>query len=393
MLSFILSYIAASLLTCLPGTVSGYIPRHVPSVEEVETIGALLDLSVKGKYPGTTKTRPGKSGPTPVWNQRTSILYYHRRQVGKPIMWLTLAMGEIGNAKNLISNKKTCMEVWKASHPEEFSEMEEYIPKTWSDAESFREDMDHESVYVYKPVLGHSGEGITFKSGKDMSESIMEQEENGGPVNWVIQEFVDPFLFKGKKTHMRVLTLIIVQPDGSRDFYMYHKMRLFTAAEDFDEERITRVGDNSDMLITNTFHNKEVFESKPENKGKVFDSSTCLFDAETAMNPSESSLTFEYVYSRSKDIHILLYSIIGDLIECMSTDVSIYDESCFHIMASDIAFDKNGKPYFLEMNSAMGYNIIWTDDEQSEFANGVAALVKGTDSPYIVTDSSMWEKI
>lgn len=368
---------------------------YTPSQEEVDKLSGILDLAVKGRYPGTSRTRPGKiPGRTnPIWNQRTTILYYHRRQAGRPIMWLTLAMGEIGNAKDIISNKKTWMGIWKETHPEEFTKMEKYIPKTWSDTDSFHSDMKEDSVYVYKPVLGHSGEGITFKTGYEMSKAMVDQEENGGPAQWVIQEFVDPFLFDNKKTHMRVLTLIIVQPDGSREYFIYHKMRLFTAAEDFDEERLVGGGDNSHMLITNTVHNKLFFESKPENRGKTFDSSTCLFDAETALGSSDSSLSFEYVYSRSKIMHNTIYSILGDLVECKATDVSIYDDSCFHIMASDVAFDREGNPFFLEMNNAMGYNIIWTDEEQSEFTRGVASLVRGTSSPYHVDDSSMWERL
>lgn len=387
----------ASVFSCLVFGPLGAIANHVytPSHNETERISSLLELSVRGKYPGTNRTRPGRiPGRTnPIWNQRTTILYYHRRQAGRPIMWLTLAMGEIGNARNIISNKKTWMPLWKESHPEEFSDMEKYLPRTWSDVDSFHRNMEEDSIYVYKPVLGHSGEGITFKTGYEMSKAIVKQERNRGPVNWVIQEFVDPYLFDNKKTHMRVLSLIIVQPDGSREFFMYHKMRLFTAAEDFDEDRLVDGGDNSHMLITNTVHNKLFFESKPENKGKTFDSSTCLFDAETVMNSSQGSLTFDYVYSRSRDMHNTIYSILGDLVECEATDVSIYDDSCFHIMASDVAFDKNGNPFFLEMNNAMGYNIIWTDEEQSEFTRGVAALVKDTASPYSVDDSSMWEKL
>ena len=189
---------------------------------------------------------------------------------------------------------------------------------------------------------------------------------------------------------MRCITLVIVQPDGTREFFMYDKMRIFTAAEPFDEDRLIEGGDNSFMLLTNMHQNKIYFQENPENIGKRFSPSSCISDAETSMKKGSKGVTsFESLYSSTKNMHSIIYSIIGDVIKCEPTDVSIYDDACFHMMASDIAVDRDGNPYFLEMNNAMGYNA-WTEEEIAGFYNGVAGLVRGTASPYTVEDTSMW---
>lgn len=63
--------------------------------------------------------------------------------------------------------------------------------------------MGEDELYVFKPVLSQGGEGISFERGSELSNNI---EQRTG--SWVIQEFVDPFLYKGRKTHMRPLTLV-----------------------------------------------------------------------------------------------------------------------------------------------------------------------------------------
>lgn len=146
--------------------------------------------------------------------------------------------------------------------------------------------------------------------------------------------------------------------------------------------------------MSNVHQNKLHFESDPSNSGKKFSTSDCVLDAETALSSADSDLDFEYVYHKTKEMHSVIFSIIGDLLECKGTDVSIYDDACFHIFASDMAFDKHGSPYFLEMNNAMGFKS-WTHEEQSGFWHGAAALIQGTASPYDLSDNdtSMWERI
>lgn len=348
-------------------------------------LDSLVDLSSQGKYPGTSKTRQGRRGLIPVWSQRTAILHYNRRVVDNSTRWITLSMGVVSNARNLVSNKKRTRSVWKEANPIKFSEMEMYLPKTWSDTKSFEEDAEQKNTYVYKPVLGSGGNGIVFKRGGEMVSSLREKESRGDKSSWVVQEFIQPYLHNNRKTHMRCITLVIIQPDGTREFFMYDKMRIFTAAEEFDEDRLLQGGDNSFMLLTNMHQNRVYFEEDPSNKRKKFSPSSCIFDAETYMEPS----LYESTYSSTKRMHSIIYSIIGDLILCEPTGVSVYDDACFHMMASDIAVDGEGNPYFLEMNNAMGYNA-WTSDEISSFYGGASGLVKGTVSPYKSGDTSMW---
>lgn len=96
-----------------------------PTESDLRRISDLLELAKAGKYPGTTGTRPRKSGVgvMPVWNQRTAILYFNRRQAGDALMWLTLAMGQFANARTLVSDKKVFLEVWEKVAPVQFADM------------------------------------------------------------------------------------------------------------------------------------------------------------------------------------------------------------------------------------------------------------------------------
>lgn len=108
---------------------------YEPTEAELGRISHLLELAKVGKYPGTNRVRPGKRGGTvPVWCQRTAMLHYNRRQVGAPLMWLTLAMGEVKNSKTVISNKKTWMKVWEEAHPAQFERMQKV---RWEERGSF----------------------------------------------------------------------------------------------------------------------------------------------------------------------------------------------------------------------------------------------------------------
>jgi len=362
---------------------------NVTDTRSLESLSTLLDLSVEGLYPGETRTKMSPNGKhiIPKWTMRTAILYYCRKTVGKAIMWLELSMGVVGNTRSLFQDKRMA-DVWKESNPVKFKELEKYFPMTWSDLDSFHYDMEEGSLYVYKPLIGYGGEGILFMNGLEMYTELKKKKDRGSTRGWIVQEFVDPFLVNEKKSHSRVLTLIMIQPDGSREFYIYNKMRIFTAPEKFDKKRLVDGGDNTHMLITNMHQNKVVFDSDPNNRGKRFSSDECVLDEEFVVGKER----FEYIYSEMRDLHSIIYSTMGDMIECSPTDVSIYSEACFNIMASDIAFDKNGKAYFLEINHDMAFNGVWTPEEQLSFSNGVAAIAR-TDSPFSVDDSSMWEKL
>lgn len=365
---------------------------HLLSDPDMVHVSTLMDLALKGKYPGTNHTRRGRRGVVPVWNQRTSILYYNRKNMGEPVMWLSLSMGVVANANALFSNKRTWLDVWEYASPDRFHEMEKYIPRTWFDIESFEREMGRESVYVYKPVYGYQGRGISFAKGSDILTYIHEREE------WVVQEFVNSFLYKGKKNHIRVVTMVIVQPDGSRQFFIYKRMRLYTAAEKFDESLLVsreRVDEDvSYMLLTNLHQNEVYFNKDPDNKGKEFSPQSCLFDTQSVLEGEEDiGVTFEHVFEESVGMHSIIYSIIGDAIECKPTDVSVYGDACFHLVASDISFDKYGFPTLLEMNHRMGMNALWSPEEQREMGDGLASLVKGVASPYSIDDATTWVEL
>lgn len=112
-----------------------------PTQADMNRISELLALAQAGEYAGTDRTRPGRYDPDrrrPVWTQRSAVLFYHRKQTGAAVMWMCLALGRVGNAKNLISNKKAWMGLWEEANPTQFKKMKDYLPRTWIDVDSFK---------------------------------------------------------------------------------------------------------------------------------------------------------------------------------------------------------------------------------------------------------------
>ena len=125
------------------------------------------------------------------------------------------------HCRELVSDKKESIKNWEESDPERFKIVDTYLPRTWSDTDKFESEMNPNKLYVFKPVMGTKGGGIEFKKGHQMTEYIESEGKKGVPSSyWVIQEFVDPFLWNNKKTRMRPVTMLIIQPSGEREFYI-----------------------------------------------------------------------------------------------------------------------------------------------------------------------------
>lgn len=363
-------------------------PGNMTTAHDLERVSFILDKCVRDKWYVKNKV--------PVHTLRAFILYYLRENSGQPLMWQTIAMGAVSNCLDLFADKKKSLEIWKESDPENFKIMETYLPRIWDYTDVFESEMNPDKLYVYKPVRGTGGNGIAFKKGHQMTKYVEDQTAQGVPSDdWVIQEFVDPFLWNNKKTHMRSISLLIIQPSGEREFYIYNKLRLFTAPLDYSEEALLDSEvDNQFMLLTNIHQNHNYFKLDPASEGKVWDPTTCLIDVEEGLGSGESSLTFDHVFYETKRMQTTMYSIVGDLLECKGTKTSIYDHACFHLLGTDIAIDKDGDLYFLEVNTAMHWNP-WTDSEISDILRGSAGLFKGTETPFDTsdTDLSMWTKM
>lgn len=335
------------------------------------------------------------AGGRPHYTQRSSFLHFQRENVGDPLVWMTLALGKVKNGNTLISDKKKSLETWKAGNPQAFSKLQEQLPTTWTDLESFDREMDKDMIYVYKPSNGAGAAGIVFQKGSEVSKLVKDLEsKSGASSEFVVQAFVDPFLYDGRKTHLRALTLMVVQPNGETEFFQFRTMKLIVAVEQFDEQRLIHGNDTANMVVTNLHQSRKWFKEHAS-KGMKYDYSKYVINAQDgfALPAGASQVTFDYVYDGVKNIHANLYSIIGPLFACKATDVSIYDNACFHIIASDVAVDKNGNTYLLEANMAMAINGIWNKTEIREFSNGAAALIKAPGTPFKEEKSSMWDKI
>lgn len=361
-----------------------------PPASKEEKLNRVMIKALNGEYPGDKRV---KENGDPVWNQRTSFLYYSRVSVGAPLIWMTLALGFVSNPISLISDKKKSIETWKSYDPVKYAELDPHIPHTWSDSKSFGEDVDESIIYVLKPTGGAAGRGISFKKGGDIYNDLVENEKNDPPGTWVVQEFVNPFLYENRKTHFRVLSLVIVQPDGSREFHMYRRMRMFLAEEEFSEERLLSGEDIYYMMMTNMNQSQERFLENPENESSDFEWGRYIKDVETSFRLLDGEISFEDVHEEISNLHSKMYSTFGDLFQCRGTEVSLFDNACFHIIASDVALDKTGKPFLIEMNMSMGIKNLWNRNEISNFSNGAAALINAPGFPYKVEKTNMWSKI
>lgn len=372
---------------------SSPIPAPMTLDSKLKRVDTYMDMVRNGTYTGDDRVK--NIGGDVLYTQRTSLLYYRREQVGDPLAWLLLAMGTVRNGHDIISDKKKSIELWERANPFLFSKFQEHMPRTWTDANTFSNEMDPQGLYVFKPSNSADGVGVRFERGDVLMEKLVDEE--GG---WVVQQFITPYLFKGRKTHLRTLSIVIIQPDGEREFYQYRTMKMLVAPGKFDSDKLT--GDNiedvdtytlSDMMLTNLSQNKRFYERN--NMGK-FDKSGCLLDSKDVFGKEGAnpvSVSYDDVYEGVKNIHRLLYSMIGDKFMCKKSDVSVYDNSCFRIVGSDVAVDYHGNTYFLEANMAMGIRGLWSDGEISDFSNGAASLMNVPGFPYELDRSVSWEKI
>ncbi len=338
------------------------------------SIDKLVSKSMDGQFPGDDRLK--KNGK-PIFTQRTCFLYYNRVEAGRKFIWATIAMGR-SNALEMFADKKKSIERWMVLNSTGFENLRRYIPRIWTTEKSFHKDFNSRDVYVYKPSDGSAGHGIKFQSGIKTMRDIKELERRGDR-KWLIQEFIPPFLYENRKTHFRVLSLIIVQQDGSRQAYVYKKMRMFVAKDEFDEKRMYNIkDDNTLMFMTNINITYQRFLMDGDNKDKVFPWQKYMYDVENELGEEK----YEMIYSKMRELHSVLYETIGDHVECKKTDVSVYDNACYHIIGSDISLDNHGEPHLIETNTAMAIKHIWSKQEIMEISRGTGSLINLPDSPY-----------
>ena len=343
-----------------------------------------FDLAKNGSYPGDSRIKTGTT--LPVYTQRTSFLYYSRKLVSESIVWDTLYMGTVKNLHDIISDKKVSLQIWENHNPEKFEEeLQKYIPYHCSDPSEC--DLEEDKIYVFKPSGGANGKGLTFAKGKDMMYYTTGHE------SWVIQEFINPFLYNDRKTHLRVLSLVIVRSNGTREFYLYNQMKLLYAPMKYEEDLLfdddfISSKKSEQMLVTNLRVSRELFHRDPFNKNKKFDNWSVVLDSKEVLDPYVYDEQLKGVY----DLHNSMYKVFGDMFECTPTDISI-DDGCFHILASDVAVSADLKPYLLEVNAAMGIKGLWKPEEIYEFSGGASDIIGNDNNPFEGEHTDKWMEL
>jgi len=349
-------------------------------------IDDLVNRAVDGDYPGDDRV---KVNGKPKYTQRTSILYYYRRHIDKPLLWATIAMG-VDNSYSMFSDKKRSLSKWKKLNPVGYERIQHYIPQFWGKYDDLKEKIDSESIYVYKPSDGYAGKGITFESGDSILKKTRELDRLEYS-SWVVQEFIMPKLYNKRKTHFRVLSLFVVQPSGKIQAYIYKNMRMFSAKDEFSLERLHDPSDDKTlMLMTNINVTYQKFISDPNNEGEYFDWRRYMMDVESALGKEE----YMVIHSKMMELHEAIYSTIGNHLKCHKTEVSIYSKSCYHIIASDVAMNDKNEARLLETNISMAMKRIWSNKEINEFTGEAAYLMDLPESPYDHrTESDVWSRV
>lgn len=325
-------------------------------------------------------------------SQRSVILFYRRELMGDELGWNTLATGSLSNfVAKYLSNKKTSIKEWKRIFsPETYEKVMNYVPESYTDAVSFANGMNPRQMYVFKPSTGIQGTGIRFGFGKQILELLESRNDE-----WVIQKFINPYLYKGRKTHFRFVSLVIVQTNGKKEFFSYPRMKMFTAPGQFDEGALldedSDISSLSSILLTNRHQSVLWFQRNPNHPdvyGKTYNTSNYIMDLETNSDDG----VFERSYSEIRTLHSNIYEGLTDQMICEKTSTSYYDDACFYIVASDIAMDKDGRNYLLEMNLNMGFDA-WTKEQVIEIGRGAASLMKTPGNPYHGDYVGIWDLI
>ncbi|CAM9385223.1 unnamed protein product [Laminaria digitata] len=240
---------------------------------------------------------------------RTAILFYYRSFTGRALKWATISMGKFKNGQDLFSDKKASLENWKTYDPLIFNDFEtKYLPDYWTNSNGVIGDIDDNKVYVMKDSdpFSFGGAGISFMRGKEVNDVTKSTSPD-----LVIQEFVDPLTYEDKKTHCRFFSLVIVQPDGTREFFVYRKAMLFLAYYVFDEKKLIENPEGSNgMLLINVHQFESSFRLDPNTTGK-FDMSLAIKDFEHVLDDSS---TFASMFEGMKDIHTMIFSMVGDIV-------------------------------------------------------------------------------
>jgi len=347
-------------------------------------IGRLLKLTMSGLYPGDKRLKSGTNRP--IYTQRTSFLYYSRKNIGEAMLWDTLSMGVMKDLSIIISDKKASIDLWFQHNPKKFKDLQKYIPFHCSN--DLKCNLDENKIYVFKPSNGADGHGLIFRKGKDIMNYTNTDR------SWVIQEFINPYLYNNRKNHLRVLSLVLLRSNGIREFYLYKQMKMLSAPMEFDQDLLLNdnfINNNKSsehMLVTNLRLSREIFNNNPSNKNKVFNQWSVVLDTKDVFNTYLYEKTFKDIY----DFHYHMYNLIGDMFQCTPTEISI-DNGCFHIMASDLVIDKNENPFFLEINAAMGIKGLWKPEEVKEFSEGVSYIIGNKNSPFKGLHTDNWVKI
>ena len=357
------------------------------SNRNVSSINHVFDLARKWQYLGGNRIRSISGKMVLPYTQRTSFVHFNNKIVGKALVWTELAIGVFANSEPLIDNKKTCFEFWRTS--EKYTSISKNIPLTWSNDDENLNGFKEDAMYVYKPTIGVGGTGIVFVEGDEVEEFLETKKGR----KWVIQEFVEPFLYDGKKTHFRALTLAVIRPDGTRDFFIYDKMRMLLAALNYDRDLLfdkdfMKSPDSHFMLATNLHANMVYSKIHKNETGVKFDPKKVVLDVETAIGSELYSNYYDKIY----DFHSVVFSITGEHFECKDTDVSIHGDACLYIFATDIAMGEDGIAYILEMNINMGLQS-WSREEIRDFSDGAASLMDLDELPYEATPSKNWNKL
>ena len=182
---------------------------------------------------------------------------------------------------------------------------------------------ENKNVWILKLVEGFSGKGIHILEKYSDFEKLINVSKSKLSIGkeYVLQKYiVNPFLYKGKKFHLRVYFIVSSVLDHA---YIYDKMFVVTAKKKYKKDN---------------YENKDIHDTH-------FDS-------------TEREILFHKSFPNNIQIKVMkqITNIFKDVLKIIKKDC-YSNKDCFEIFGADIMILDNLDVKLIEINSKIGYKL------------------------------------
>lgn len=200
---------------------------------------------------------------------------------------------------------------------------------------------DENAKFIVKPSMTNQAEGISLAQGKDkLVEKILQCDELSLTGGLVVQEYIEPFLLKGLKFHLRVFVLLVgdLTVYVSQDFLSIFSLQPYEA----NKENLA----NTRAHLTNISH--QFINSKEDeyNCMRLFDETMSDFISSNHAANEEEAMSLISAFKQRVN------EIAAEVVEAASHELTLMlRKNCFELFGFDFLINKQREVYFLEANA------------------------------------------